>query len=311
MEDSLAAHQPEQPAIDEVRQHHAGDVHREKPAIGLWRHLVVVDVDEGRADDEGVGAGVEETAGKRVADQPRVADQLQVGGEGTQQRLAGALLARQAFGQREQRDEGRQADAGQGPEDPLPRPPVQDLPAEQRPGEGRDAHDQDQRRKHPRRLLAAIEVAHHGSRKHRPDTSAQCLHHAPEHHLRHRGRHRAAGGTDAEQDHAQGDRALAAIAVADRPPEQLADAEADEEGGEGQLDAGDTGVQFAADGRQRRQVHVRRDRGERHQRAENQQQAQLADRAARRGSRRGRNGGVRGFLTDGHRRDLCRILPQG
>jgi hypothetical protein len=84
----------------------------------------------------------------------------------------------------------------------------------------------------------------------------------------------AACGADRENHQAGGDRRVATIAVSDRPPDELTQAETDQETRNGPFHRARPGLQGARHGGHRRKIEVGRKRGESHERAKDGNDAQ-------------------------------------
>ena len=274
-EQPVIAEAHHQPAVQHVGAHHPGDVEAEEEAVELRPHAVIVDIGERRARHMGKRARVEEPAREPVAQEAPVQDQLGIAEEGVAQPHRGPVLRRQGLAQRQHPGHGDQPEQQLQPEDRRPGPEGQRLPAQKRPEQRRDAHHQHQDRQHAGRAFPPIEVAHHGPGQHRPGAGAGGLHEAPEDHRIRRTRQGAARRADQEADDARQQHRPAPIAVAQRPPEELPQAEPDQEGGEGELDARRRHREDPAQLRHRRQVHVGRDGPEGHQDAQHHDEAEL------------------------------------
>lgn len=145
---------------------------------------------------------------------------------------------------------------------------MEDQPPQAGTNQGGNGHGGDQYRKHPGRLVAHIEIPHHGPRQYHVGAGTHGLNQAPSNHHRHTGGQGATGRTHDEQQQPKDDGQAAAITVAERPPKELADAEADQVAGNGQLHPAGIRMQGGPHGRQCRQVEVRGNGGEGHQGAQ-------------------------------------------
>jgi hypothetical protein len=158
------------------------------------------------------------------------------------------------------------------PEDPVPRRRHQQPAAAERREDRRRAHHQHHEREHLRRLDGVEAVPDHRAHDHHDRGAAERLREAQQHEgvdvLRERATHRR-GREDREPDE---ERRLAAEAVAERPHRELADRHAEEIRRDGLLDARRRGRELRLEHRQRRQVHVERERAERHDRAQDERE---------------------------------------
>ena len=125
-----------------------------------------------------------------------------------------------------------------------------------------------QRREQARGRRAGAHVAHHRARDHDPAGAGQPLHEAqPDQHAHARGA-RAQQRRQRVGQHRHDQRQAAAEPVAERPEQQLPEREPGDAGGQRELDGRRAGVQRAGDLRERRQVHVDRQRADRVDRPE-------------------------------------------
>ena len=239
----------------------------------LRRDVVVTDVGEGRPRHVGEDADVIEADRAGIAHQGALANERTIMGEGVRQRLLVARVSRQGLRQREQRGKRQQADAHQRPKDRAPPGEGQDLPAHDRTQQGRHGHHRHQRGQHLRGPVARIEIAHHGAGQHDARAGADRLHHTPADHLPDGRGQRASRRADHEQDQPGRDGPPSSVAVADRPPQKLAGAEAGQVACDRPLDRARLRVQRGRHCRQRRQIEVGRDGREPQQGAEHDQHA--------------------------------------
>ena len=269
----LAAEPHHQAHVDEVQHHQPDDPGPEQQPVILRRQMVVFDIGERRPGDVGEGAAEEAPGDPHEAEQPPLPQQPAVARERRPQRLGVAPPGRQRIGQRGQRPQRQHAHPDQRPEDRPPPGHRQDLPAQHRPEQRGDRHHHHQRGHHLRRPVAGIQVAHHGAAQHHARASPQRLHHAPGDHRTRAPRQAAPGGADHEQHQPDCNRPTPAIPVANRPPQQLPEAEADQVTGDGEVDRARIRPQRHRHRRQRRQVEIGRDRGEGQQRAQHRKHA--------------------------------------
>ena len=182
---------------------------------------------------------------------------------------AQAEADRQQAGQREgkqQEEDGAPVQCGDHPA------------ADDRGQDRRQAHDQDQRGKGARRFARAAAVAHHGAGDDHAGGTAQRLQHAPGGEGGDVVGQRAAERRQREQRQPGVQRRLAAEAVGQRPPDQLAAGHADEEAGQREFGAAGGRGQIPLQRRERGQIHVDRERADGGQRAEDDQPAGKAAR---------------------------------
>jgi hypothetical protein len=240
--------------------------------------VVVRDVRERRAGDVGENAAVEKAAHAGVAEQASLAQQPTVGRKRARQRFAQAPLDRQGLRQRVQRRQREKADDSQHPEDRTPLHHRDDQAANagsQHRGERGDDH---QRGHHLCRPMADVQVPHDRACQRDAGAGADRLQRAPDNHLFDALRDRATDGADDVQDHPDRDRPAAPDAIAERPPEELPEAEPDQVPGEREFHRSVPCVERTRHRGQGRQVDVRREGGERHEDAQDQQRLQVVRR---------------------------------
>ncbi|MNJ43452.1 hypothetical protein D3C77_384570 [compost metagenome] len=173
-----------QARVDEIQHHQPKDIGAKEQAIGLRRHLVVIDVSKRGSGDKGIATAVVKAAGEGIAQQASVHRQGGIVFHCHGQRRLAAARRCQGFGQVAHGDQGHDPHDGQHPEDPSPGPVQQQLPPEQRPEQRRDRHHQDQGRQHLGRPLPGIEITDHGPGQHGTGASPKSLNDAPHQHLR-------------------------------------------------------------------------------------------------------------------------------
>jgi hypothetical protein len=132
------------------------------------------------------------------------------------------------------------------------------------------AHHQHHQREHARRLDLVEAVADHRPDHHHSRRAAERLREAQRHELVDRSGGRAPQRGDREQRDAGDERRLAAVAVGDRAEGELPEREAEKVGGERVLHARRAGAELGLQRGQRRQVHVDRERADRHDQPEHQ-----------------------------------------
>src|SRR5271166_457294 len=138
--------------------------------------------------------------------------------------------------------------------------------------------------------MALIEITHHRARQRHTGGSPDRLHDPPGDYRRNATREGAASRADHKQHEPDCDRQAPAVAIADRPPQELTQAEANQVAGDGPLHRASVGVEGAAHGWHCGQIEVGRDRPEAHQEAEDAKHPPaLAD---HRGADLGESGGV-------------------
>ena len=151
------------------------------------------------------------------------------------------------------------------------------LPADQRRQDRREPHHEHQHRQHADRTGLIEVIAHDRARDHDRRAAAEGLE-EPERNQRVDALGpRASDRRDHEQRQSEIQDRLAAEPIRQRPVESLADRDADEVRREARLDDARGRAELARDGRQRRQVHVDRQRANRRQRAKNQREAVVVD----------------------------------
>ena len=111
-------------------------------------------------------------------------------------------------------------------------------------------------RHHVRAMLLLVEVAHHRACAHHRRGDAQALQHTCRDQHLDGGRERTEAGRSGIQQEAGDEHRAAPETVGRRPPEQLAQAEAEHERGQRQLHHADRRGELVADRRQRRQVEI-------------------------------------------------------
>ena len=277
------------PAVAEVLDLLEGQ-HLRLQELQLQRHQQSVLGAAGPEPDEAL-AGDEHLAGDHALQAVEVGQPVGVGlvGPGepeplhpvADRRAADALVVWQRLRQREDRRRRQEADPDQRPEDRLPGGVLEDLRSGDRPKERSDGHHRHQRRKHPGRVVAGIEIAHHRTGQRHPGAGAERLHHAPADDLPSVGREGAAGRADHEHQDAEGHRHAAPVAIAERPPEQLPDRETRKVPRDRPLQGAVTGAQVRCHGRQGWQVEIGRDRGKAKQHAEDREQPEMLTRGVR------------------------------
>ena len=256
-------------------EHHAEDVQAEEPAEALRAHAEMLDEHEGRGADVGEHPGERQPHAQHVAQRATVAEQPPIGEKGLGQ-AAAAALRRVAFGDPPDRQQAEPGEQRQDHEQRAPAGPEHQVAAEQRRGQRCQHGHHVHQCQHPGGLAQRIEVAHHGPSQHRRGAAAEGLEHPQQDQLPRAVGQRA--GQAAEQvqgDTGQQHRAPAET-VGQGAVEQHADAEADQEAADAPLHLGIAGAEIGGDRRQARQVHVDRQRAERHQRRQQQQQASFA-----------------------------------
>ena len=114
-------------------------------------------------------------------------------------------------------------------------------------------------------LLGAIAVTHHREGGHRGGTGTEALQHPRQHQLTQAGGKAGCQGAQPVEQHAPQRDGFAAIAVGERPHQQLAQSHAEQEPGDGALHQGHLGSQLLGHLRDGRQIDVDGQRAEQHQ----------------------------------------------
>ena len=109
---------------------------------------------------------------------------------------------------------------------------------------------------------ALVEVAHHGARQHDRAGGAERLDEPRDDQRLDAGRERADEARQGEQHEAAEQHGLAADPVRDRPVEELADGETEQEDRQGELRLAGRGLEIEGNRRQHGQVHVGGERPE-------------------------------------------------
>ena len=163
---------------------------------------------------------------------------------------------------------GRSGDAGKDHQEHECRAPAEcslQYAADGRRDDRRKGRDRSHQRQFAARPRTGIKVAHHRARQHDDAGAAERLHEAQRDQPADRLRQRAADAGDAVQNQRGQQDRFAADAVRDRSVKNLADGKTEQITGNGQLHVQDRRMQRAGDFRQRRQIHVHRQRAERGQ----------------------------------------------
>ena len=146
--------------------------------------------------------------------------------------------------QAEQRDRQQErAEAADEPEGRAPAQPFAQKAAERRRQRRRDVLAERDPAHHQRHLLEGVGVARQRAADHRAGGGPQALQDAQADQPADRRREGTAEGRDGEEDQAAQQHRPAAVAVAERPVEELADGKAQHVGGERELDAVGAGAE--------------------------------------------------------------------
>ncbi len=137
----------------------------------------------------------------------------------------------------------------------------------------RDRDDEHHRRHQPRRLRPGMQVADHRARDHHHHRGPEALHQPRRHQRADARREGAAEGPGEEDRQPDIERRLAAELVAERAIGQLRDAEGGKEQAERRLHRLGAGAEVGGDMRQRRQIHVDRERPDGAEQADDQRDA--------------------------------------
>ena len=185
-----------------------------------------------------------------------ILQEASVGGEGLPQ--TPAFFARlMGFRQEEDHDgEAREADGRYRPEDHAPAEERGQRASGQRREDRRDAEDEHGGGHQPGRLVPGMQIANDGARNHHGGAGADALQEAERDQGFDIGCKAAADPRKDEQRQAEIERRLAAESVGQRPVDDLADGDREEEAHQAHLHGADIDLELAGDGRERRQVHV-------------------------------------------------------
>ena len=274
--DHARGSQPEgKPAGDQGTDDVACDDNAEAGSKPLRREPVKIDEHKGRAGDEGKQRRVSERDAEQEAE---VAARGQQGTEILQnaaklrRRRIGMGIALAQHGEDGECLHGREQ--GQGGEIGAPAVPHGKPAPDERSDHGGDGHGAADVGQHPRRLHRPIHVADDGPAQHRPGAGAECLEETGGDQGLDAGGGHAGQRRGQVQQQAEQHRRPAAVAVGQRAVKKLGHREADQEHRQCQLHAGDIGGEFGGHAGQRRQVQVGRQGPQRHQRRQQQGQAE-------------------------------------
>ncbi len=148
--------------------------------------------------------------------------------------------------------------------------------ADGRGDDRREGGDRSHDRQFAARPRTGIDVAHHGARQHDDAGAAQRLHEAQRDQPVDRLRQGAADAGEAVQHQRGQQNRFAADPVRNRSVKNLADGKAEQITGNSQLHVENGRMQSLRDGRQRRQIHVHRQRAERGQKRQQQGEGERA-----------------------------------
>ena len=148
--------------------------------------------------------------------------------------------------------------------------------AEQRRQDRRNAEHQHDQRHQPRRVRARMQVAHDRARDGHAGAGADALDEAGDDQPFDRGRQTASDRADRVKRHAEIERRPPAMAVGDRPVNDLAARDREEERDEAALRGSGRGPEIGGNRGQCRQVHVDRERADRGQQAQHDRVAREA-----------------------------------
>lgn len=277
------AEAPDEPPVDPAERHDADGVAGEHAREGERREPVdVLQHERGPGDVRG-HRGEREAPGQHVAAERTVADQRVYHPPGLGQATAEPALGRERLRDARRRaDQDEQAADRERDEDRPPLAELQDEPAEHRRDDRSRAADKREQRVALGGLGCRKAVAHHRPRDHDPGRSAEPLQQAQHEQHPDAGREHRAERRQHEHDEARDQRATPSDRVADRPEHELSGREAGHAGGQRQLPRRGGRREIAGQRRQRRQVHVHRQRPEHRESAEQHDEARAGEAASRR-----------------------------
>ena len=262
----------DEPAV-ELR--HADEARRagaEVPAELVRRDAEVLDVDKRRCREIGEEAAERRDEHDRGGEKAPVAKQRQRPGERAQERGAAPVHRMRLLEEPSDQDEAEHRERAEEAEDPVPRAVHQQPAAAERREDRRRAHHQHHEREHPRRLDLVEAIPDHRADHHHPRSAAERLRETQHHEVIDGASEDAARRGDREHRDAAQERRLAAVAVGDRAEQQLPEREAEQIGRQGVLHARRRHRELGRERQQRRQIHVDRERAQRHHQAENQRE---------------------------------------
>jgi len=176
------------------------------------------------------------------------------------------------------RDDQQQREPGQEPEDHRPRAPAEDPATHDRRDRRRDAEDHRHLAHQPLRVVPVARIADHRASDDEADAGGQALHAAEQQQRAHVGGQRAAHRGQQEDEQATQDHPPAAEGVRQRAVHQAHQRIRQQVDADGLLHRHLVGTQLRADGRERREDGVDRERAEHRQTAQQQGQTAVRDR---------------------------------
>ena len=241
---------------DAAAEHHQ----REAEPVLKRREPEEVLEHERRVRDQRHDADEAERGARHVPDGLPVAQDCAVCRDALQQMARGIAL-RAADG--DERD-GETECAGRGVhgEDRLPCPERCDLAPDERRQDRRQEREDRHPRQHARRLLAAPPIEDDGAREHAARRRAEPLQEPPEHERHEALRQRRHDGSQDINREPRGEHALAPVLIRQRPVDQRAQRQAEQQRAQRELHGPATGRKAVGDERQRRHVQVVRQRPE-------------------------------------------------
>jgi hypothetical protein len=258
---------PREPRTDEVAEHHCAEVQCES-ALARFQRLDEHEGATGQKREQAAGGGRVDHEVAHHARRAQCAFPVRQHATQPQRR---DVAPGQRLGKREH--DGAACNGGiQGDEREarLPSQPQMQLGAQQRRGHGRHREHEHHRRQHVRGAVACVEVAHDRAWHDHDGRHRDRLHEACGNERNERRRQRARDRRGDEQQQAEDQRRLAAIAIGDRPCDELCDAPTQHVYGDRELDLLGRRRQRVRHRRHRREVDVHRQRRQRDQCTEQQ-----------------------------------------